>query len=132
MAPQTSFFTLSKERQSCLQSCREHLTYKIQTGFQNMDLFLQFMGVIGLLYFCEDLFLVYNLFFHLNNLKERARKRETQLCKLTPVQVQILQLTNSNVLQQKLQYSFFSCKWNFNFSLGYMLNSTYSLLNSLR
>lgn len=61
------------ERFAKLQRTR---TYEIQTGFQNVDLFLQFPGVIGFLYLGEDLFLVYNFFFHLSNLEKKKGERE--------------------------------------------------------
>lgn len=122
-APQRLVFAPCKGRQSRFQSYREQFTYEIQTGFQHVDLFVQFPGVIGLLYFCEDLFLVYNLFFHLSNLKGGGGERERE-----PSCVNICTGTNSIVHQlkgtkTKLQYFIFFYKLNFYFSLGCMLNS---------
>lgn len=92
MASQISFLPPSKGRQSCVQRCREHLAYEIQTCFQNVNLFLQFLGVVGLLYFCEDLSLVNNFFFHLNNLKKRERNPScVNICRGTNATVSRIQ-----------------------------------------
>lgn len=45
--------------------------YQVQPGLQNVNLFLQLPGVIGLLCLQEDLSLTGDLPLHLNNLKER-------------------------------------------------------------
>lgn len=85
-----------------------------------MDLFLQFPGAIGLLYFCEDLFLVYDFFFHLNNLKKKKRK-------IKPSCVNIYMGPSSTAhwldCAKTKAATFFSHKWNFNFSLRCLLNS---------